>query len=134
MSPKHYFLTVKWYRNTYLIYAKEKVHANKAILWGEDELIETIPIIDGEIKEAQDKVMEFLKDYAMTHEVKGSEWVVPHFLSLEEIEVKQVTTTDAELYNGEEMIETLAQLGGFKVTKYLDEEGYFLGYGMEDAT
>lgn len=39
---------------------------------------------------------------------------------------------DTALYGAEEMIETLAELGGFKVRKVQDSTGYFfLGYAME---
>ena len=39
---------------------------------------------------------------------------------------------DSTLYGAEEIMEVLAELGGFKVSKVYDTTGYFfLGYTME---
>lgn len=42
-----------------------------------------------------------------------------------------VTNTDKVLFNHEEIIESLADLGGMKVTKIYDDEFGLLGYSME---
>ena len=50
--------------------------------------------------------------------------------TIPEINANEITTDDLTLYGREEIIEALAELGGFKVRKVV-EDGYFIGYTME---
>ena len=130
--PTLYFLTVKWYRYTYEIYEQHQCQ-EKGCFKTDEELIHTVDIRSGNIRKAQDEVSKFIEDFKKDHVHVHVEWLEPHFQNYEQITVIKVPEADATLYGAEEMIETLAQLGGFKVTKYLDDEGYFLGYAMEVA-
>jgi len=46
------------------------------------------------------------------------------------INADEIETDDLTLYGSEEIIEALAELGGFKVRKVV-EQGFFIGYTME---
>lgn len=46
------------------------------------------------------------------------------------INADEIETDDLTLYGSEEIIEALAELGGFKVRKVV-EDGFFIGYTME---
>ena len=47
--------------------------------------------------------------------------------------VRYLTDVDNEtvLYGAEEMIEAMAELGGFKAYKVFDEDGFLMGYSFE---
>lgn len=46
------------------------------------------------------------------------------------INANEIETDDLTIYGTEEIIEALAELGGFKVRKVV-EDGFFIGYTME---
>jgi hypothetical protein len=49
---------------------------------------------------------------------------------IREVNANDISADDLTLYGREEIIESLAELGGFKVQKVV-EDGFFIGYTME---
>ena len=49
---------------------------------------------------------------------------------IKEVNANDISADDLTLYGREEIIEALAELGGFKVLKVV-EDGFFIGYVME---